>query len=142
MMSPIMAKPSLWQHKAPSPMQRWASDSSDPDRKLEDNLPGFARQAQREARKAIERTSKYDIDVPGFKEKGMSDDEKTKALNARFKVGSRVKGHGGFKIKDGQMGTVVKVEARSSGAIAYMVKLDSGGTVKALDSELKSASRI
>lgn len=122
----IMANPSPFART--SSMAKWAS--SGPDTNDRGSLTGFAKQAQREADRNID--NEYGVDRT----------ERTKALSGRFKVGSRVKGApGAFKIKPGAYGTVTKVEVRAGGAVAYEIKLDGGGTVRALDNELARGSK-
>lgn len=108
-------------------MSKWASGADIQDRGA---LTGFVKQAQREADREVEGAF------------GVDPDEKRKKLSGRFRKGERVKGGpSAFKIKPGAFGTVEKVEVTGSGAIAYTIKLDGGGTVRALDSELVRGSR-
>lgn len=121
----IMANPSPFARS--SAMSRWAS--SGPDTNDRGALRGIAKQTQREADREVEGAF------------GVKEEDKRKKMTARFRVGEKVKGApGAFKIKPGAYGTIKKVDV-SKGYAAYDVQLDSGGTVRALDSELARGSK-
>ena len=125
MMFDTMAKPSPFART--SAMTSWARSPDTDDRGA---LQGIARSTQRNADREVEGAF------------GVSQKEKDLHMGGRFRVGERVKGApNGFKIKAGQYGTVTKKEKAASGAIAYMVKLDGGGEVRVLDSELVRGSK-